>query len=104
MRVFLTANISKEDFVNGMSAEIQDYDPRSQCLEVETRTGKRLAVHIVTHELEDGRRVACFPGSPRVRLHSAESAGHDLGAHHLVVGPRGVPSSCVRGFVSRAER
>ena len=65
MRVFLTANISKEDdFVNGMSAEIQDYEvciPRSQCLEVLTRTGKRLAVHIVTHELEDGRRVACFP-------------------------------------------
>ena len=62
MRVFLTANISKEDdFVNGMSAEIQSFDARSQCLEVLTRTGKRLAVHIVTHELEDGRRVACFP-------------------------------------------
>ena len=62
MRIFLTANICKEDdFVNGMSAEIQDYDQRSQCLEVLTRTGKRLAIHIVTHELEDGRRVACFP-------------------------------------------
>ena len=62
MRIFLTANTCKEDdFVNGMSAEIQDYDQRSQCLEVLTRTGKRLAIHIVTHELEDGRRVACFP-------------------------------------------
>ena len=78
MRIFLTANICKEDdFVNGMSAEIQDYDQRSQCLEVLTRTGKRLAIHIATHELEDGRRVACFP--PRLG-YRAKGAGHDLAA------------------------
>ena len=36
-------------------------DPDSKCLEVLTRTGQRLAVHMVTSELEDGRKVSCFP-------------------------------------------
>ena len=62
MRVFLTQNINKEnDFVNGMAATILDYDARSRCLQVLTRTKQRLAVHMVTKELDDGRRVACFP-------------------------------------------
>ena len=44
-----------------MSATVESYDERSKCLEVLTRTGQRLAVHMVSHELEDGRRVTCFP-------------------------------------------
>lgn len=62
MRVFLTKNLDKEhDFVNGMSGTVEAFDPRSKCLEVLTRTGQRLAVHMVTSELEDGRKVSCFP-------------------------------------------
>ena len=62
MRVYLTQNINKEnDFVNGMAGTILDYDARSRCLEVRTRTKQRLAVHMVTKELDDGRKVTCFP-------------------------------------------
>ena len=62
MRIFLTKNMSKEDdFVNGMAATVVGYDDRSRRLEVITRTKQRLAVYMVTHELEDGRKVACFP-------------------------------------------
>ena len=53
MRIFLTKNMSKEDdFVNGMAATVLGYDARSRCLEVTTRTQQRLAVYMVTHELE----------------------------------------------------
>ena len=62
MRVFLTKNMDKEhDFVNGMSATVESYDVRSKCLEVLTRTGQRLAVHMVCMEVEDGQKVSCFP-------------------------------------------
>lgn len=62
MQVFLTRNISKaDDFVNGMRATVQAYDPQSHCLEVVTRTGKRLAIYRVTEELPDGRRVTSLP-------------------------------------------
>lgn len=62
LRVFLTKNMDKQsDFVNGMAATVEAYDPRSKCLEVVTRTGHRLAVHMVSTELDDGRRVSCFP-------------------------------------------
>ena len=62
MRVYLTQNINKEnDFVNGMAGTVLDYDARSRCLEVFTRTKQRLAVHMVTKELDDGRKVTCFP-------------------------------------------
>eukprot|EP00438_Fugacium_kawagutii_P027514 Skav228568 [mRNA] locus=scaffold4561:615:1223:- [translate_table: standard] len=62
MRIFLTKNVDKEyNFVNGMAATIEAFDARSKYLEVVTRTGQRLAVHMVTNKLEDGRKVACFP-------------------------------------------
>ena len=62
MQVFLTRNISKpDDFVNGMRAEIQSFDPKSQCLEVFTKTGKRLAVHRITEELSGNRKVTFLP-------------------------------------------
>ena len=62
MRIFLTKNLDKEnDFVNGMSATIEHYDQHSHCLQVLTRTNQRLAVHMVCNELDDGRKVSCFP-------------------------------------------
>lgn len=62
MRVFLTQNICKEDdFMNGMAGTVLDYAERSRCLQIKTRTNQRLAVFMVTKELDDGRRVACFP-------------------------------------------
>ena len=62
MRIFLTKNVDKEhDFVNGMSAMVLDYDPVSKCLEVETRTKQHLAVHMMTTQLDDGRKVSAFP-------------------------------------------
>ena len=62
MRIFLTKNVDKEhDFVNGMSAMVLDYDPASKCLEVETRTKQHLAVHMMTTQLDDGRKVSAFP-------------------------------------------
>ena len=62
MKVFLTVNVDKEhDFVNGMAATVEHYDEKSKCLEVLTRTKQRLAAHMVCRELDDGRRVSCFP-------------------------------------------
>ena len=51
----------KEDFVNGMAAVIDAYDDRSKCLEVDTRAGKRRAVHLYTEEVEKHGRVTYFP-------------------------------------------
>lgn len=78
MRAFLTRNTSKQDdFVNGMLATVQHYDPRSGCLEVATNTGKRLAAHPITEDLPDGRRITLLPA----RLgHGATSTGHDVAA------------------------
>ena len=49
------------DFVNGMSGEVEDYDASSKCLQVMTRTGKRLAVHLCTEDVEGHGRVTSFP-------------------------------------------
>ena len=62
LRLYLTKNLCKEeDFVNGMQAIVQSYDDQHKCLEVTTRTGKRLAVHLVTEEVEGYGKVTCFP-------------------------------------------
>ena len=62
LKVVLTKNLDKEhDFVNGMLATVESYDERSKCLQVLTRTNQRLAVHMVCNELDDGRKVSCFP-------------------------------------------
>lgn len=62
LRVFLTKNMSKrDDFVNGMAATVEAYDSTSKCLDVLTKTGKRLAVHLVTEEVEGHGRVTYFP-------------------------------------------
>ena len=51
----------KNDFVNGMGATVQHYDIDSQCLEVITETGKRLAVHLRTENRGKMGRITCFP-------------------------------------------
>ena len=62
MKIFLTKNMSKkDDFVNGMAARIEAYDAQSKCLQVMTRTGKRLAVHLFTEEVEGHGNVTYFP-------------------------------------------
>ncbi len=62
LRIFLTRNLDKaQDFVNGMSAVVDDYDAVSKCLEVTTRTGKKLAIHLYTEEVEDHGTVTSFP-------------------------------------------
>ena len=62
LRIFLTRNLAKkDDFVNGMTAEVVNYDADSKCLEVETRTGKVLAVHLYTEDVEGHGRVTSFP-------------------------------------------
>ena len=61
-RVFLTRNLDKEHgFVNGMSAVIEGYNPRSQCLTVTTKLGATLAVHKCTEEVSRNRKVTSFP-------------------------------------------
>jgi ATP-dependent exoDNAse (exonuclease V) alpha subunit len=62
LRVYLTKNLNKkDDFVNGMSAEVTHYDPDSKLLEVKTRTGKDLSVHLITDDVEGHSRVTYFP-------------------------------------------
>ena len=61
-RIFLTRNIDKgNDFVNGMSAVVENYDSTSMCLHVTTVTGKPLAVHLCTEDIEQHSRVTPFP-------------------------------------------
>jgi ATP-dependent exoDNAse (exonuclease V) alpha subunit len=62
LRIFLTKNLSKrDDFVNGMAADVEDYDDDSKCLLVLTRTGKRLAVYPYTENVEGHGNVTYFP-------------------------------------------
>ena len=62
MRVYLTKNLDKQnDFVNGMACVVADYSPRAQCIEVVTKRGKRLAIHLVTEDVSGHGRVTCFP-------------------------------------------
>ena len=53
MRIVLTLNLNKrQDFVNGMTATVEAYDEDSGCLQVFTKTGKRLAVPCVREKVE----------------------------------------------------
>ena len=66
LRLYLTKNMNKKDhFVNGMQVNVVDYDERSHCLKVMTKTRKRL--HLITEDVEGHGRVTYFP----VRLGSA---------------------------------
>ena len=62
LRLYLTRNMNKqEDFVNGMQATVVDYDEATQCLEVITKTKKRLPVHLITDDVDGHGRVTYFP-------------------------------------------
>jgi ATP-dependent exoDNAse (exonuclease V) alpha subunit len=62
LRVYLTKNMSKkDDFVNGMAGTVEAYDEQSKCLDVVTRTGKRLAVHLYTEQIPGQGEVSYFP-------------------------------------------
>ena len=52
-------------FVNGMSAVIENFDPGSMCLHATTSTGRPLAVHLCTEELDQllSRRSCRFVAS-----------------------------------------
>ena len=51
LRVRLTRNVDKpNDFVNGMSAIVQDFDSRTGAIVVETETSHRLCVYPVTDD------------------------------------------------------
>ena len=61
-KIFLTRNLDKENgFVNGMSATIEGYDARSNCLQVVTKLGKTLAIYPYTEEVPDHGRITSFP-------------------------------------------
>ena len=61
MRIVLTENLNKrQDFVNGMTATVEAYHDESGCLQVKTRTGKRLAVPCIRERIE-GFDVDYFP-------------------------------------------
>ena len=62
MRVYLTSNVEKEnDFVNGMSATVQDYEFESGCVEVLTQTGKRLSVVRICEQIPGHGHVSFYP-------------------------------------------
>lgn len=61
LRLFLTKNINKrEDFVNGMTAHVEDFDEESGNLEVITKTGKRLCVFKIFERLEGRPGVVAY--------------------------------------------
>ena len=61
-RVFLTRNLDKDhDFVNGMAAIVDAFEAVANCLMLTTSTGRRLAVHLYTEEVEDHGKVTFFP-------------------------------------------
>ena len=61
MRLVLTQNLNKrQDFVNGMTATVEAYHDESGCLQVLTKTGKRLAVPCVRERVE-GFDIDYFP-------------------------------------------
>ena len=61
-KIFLTRNLDKENgFVNGMSATIEGYDARSNCLQVVTKLGKTLAIYPYTEEVPGHGRITSFP-------------------------------------------
>ena len=60
--MILVKNLNKkDDFVNGMQVKAVDFNESSQCLEVITKTKKRLAIHLYTEDVEGHGRVTYFP-------------------------------------------
>ena len=60
-RVFLTRNLDKDhDFVNSMAAIVDAFEEVANCLMLTTSTGRRLAVHLYTQEVEEHDNVTFF--------------------------------------------
>ena len=93
MRIVLTLNLNKrQDFVNGMAATVEAYDEDSGCLQVFTKTGRRLAVPCIREKV-DCHDVDYFPHPCRLRVHRSEGPGPDIGSRHDLVGQVGVQGS-----------
>ncbi len=61
-RIFLTRNLDKgHDFVNGMPAIVDAFEGDASCQLVTTSTGRCLAVHLYTEEVENRGNVTFFP-------------------------------------------
>ena len=77
LRVRLTRNVDKpNDFVNGMSAILKDFDSRTGAIVVETETSHRLCVYPVTDDGVPVGRVTYYP----VRLGYADTVHKFQGA------------------------
>ena len=62
LRIHLTRNLDKPgDFVNGMECTIKHWDEAHRCLQVETITGKALAVYQYTDPKPEAQNVSFFP-------------------------------------------
>jgi ATP-dependent exoDNAse (exonuclease V) alpha subunit len=62
LRIHLTRNLDKAgDFVNGMECEVKSWDETHRCLQVETITGKQLAVYQYTDPDPKAQNVSFFP-------------------------------------------
>jgi len=62
LRLYLTRNVDKEgDFVNGMACTVLGWDDHSRCLQVRTKTGKRLAVFQYTDPDPKAQNCSFFP-------------------------------------------
>ena len=104
LRVRLTKNMDKaHDFVNGMSAVVQSFDPWRQAVVVETETSQILCLYPVTTEEEPGGRVTYYP----IRLGYADTVHKFQGAElrHVTFWPDR-PGCPAAGYValSRVRR
>ncbi|WP_422022100.1 hypothetical protein [Pyruvatibacter mobilis] len=65
LRVRLTKNVNKkEDYVNGMAATIESYNPRSGGIVVDTETGQTLCIYPITNDDVPRGRVTYYPLRP----------------------------------------
>ena len=58
--VLLLCALLAQDFVNGMVCQVMSFDSKSGCLQVQTATGKRLAVPSIREKV-NGKNVDHFP-------------------------------------------
>ena len=62
LRIVLTKNLDKQcDFVNGMTCTVDNFDESSNCLEVTTKTGKKLEVYRYTDPDPNAQNASYFP-------------------------------------------
>ena len=86
LRLRLTRNVDKpNDFVNGVSAVVLDFEPRRRSILVETETEHRLCVYPITSDDVPGGRLTYYP----VKLGYADTVHKYQGAelHHVTFWP-----------------